>query len=116
MPCALDFATACCVADRSRSSSAIESAAVLLFRSIRGSSRIGVGSPVKGMLALGILGPVGAIGGAVAISESKRIGTAPKAATGCKSVMTSIRSGEVLIPTGAVTAGLGYFFAFRHAG
>lgn len=69
----------------------------------------------KGMLALGIIGTVGVAAGVVAISESNSNHNCMNGA-GSRQVCNDVHTlGEILIPTSAVVAGLGYFFAFRHA-
>jgi hypothetical protein len=71
----------------------------------------------KKYLALGILGLVGAAGGAVAVTQSNKYCTTNnisgngQAQSICSNVHTA---GEVMIPVGAVVAGLGFWLAFRH--
>jgi hypothetical protein len=69
----------------------------------------------KGALAIGILGTVGVVAGVVALSESNTNRNCMNG-SGSREVCSDVHTvGEVLIPTSAVVACLGYFFAFRHA-
>lgn len=71
----------------------------------------------KKYLALGILGALGAAGGAVAVAGSNsvcttnNIGNNVTAKSICGNVHTA---GEVMIPVGAAVAVLGFYLAFRH--
>jgi hypothetical protein len=71
----------------------------------------------KKYLALGILGALGAAGGAAAVAGSNSVCTTNNLGNNgtAKSICSNVHTaGEVMIPTGAAVAVLGFYLAFKH--